>query len=155
MKIGDDPLVIPFRRPMRSLGVAASGLTAQLARLKVIALNIANAETTQGPDGTPYRRKVVEFQEVGFQPLLMGSVNAFEEDVIGGVRVAGVAEDLSEGVLLYDPGHPHANEDGYVRMPNVNITEEMVDMMDARRLFEANASVFEAIKSMMHRATQL
>ncbi len=140
---------------MRSLGIAASGLTAQLARLKVIALNIANAETTQGPDGRPYRRKVVEFQEVGFQPLLMGSVNAFEEDVIGGVRVSGVAEDLSEGVLLYDPGHPHADEDGYVHMPNVNLTEEMVDMMDARRLFEANASVFEAIKSMMRRSTQL
>lgn len=156
VRIGDGSLVTPFRRrPMGSLGVAASGLAAQLARLHVIALNIANAETTRGPDGAPYRRKVVEFQEIGFQPLLMGSVNAFEEDVIGGVRVAGVAEDFSEGALVYDPGHPHANEDGYVRMPNVNITEEMVDMMDARRLFEANASVFQAIKSMMHRAAQL
>ncbi len=153
--LGEGPIVTPFRRPFRSLGVAASGLAAQLARLQVIASNIANAETTRGPDGTPYRRKVVEFQEVGFQPLLIGSLNTFEEDVIGGVRVAGVAEDLSEGVLVYDPGHPHADADGYVRMPNVNITEEMVDMMDARRLFEANASVFQAIKSMMHRATQL
>ena len=149
------PLATRVRKPMRSLGVAASGLAAQLARLEAIALNIANAETTQGPDGAPYRRKVVQFQEVGFQPLLIGSVNAFEEDVIGGVRVAGVAEDLSEGVLVYAPGHPHANQDGYVLMPNVNLTEEMVDMMEARRLFEANASVFQAIKSMLRRATQL
>ncbi len=155
VRLGDGQIANRVRRPMRSLGVAASGLSAQLARLEAIATNIANAETTRGPDGTPYRRKVVEFQEVGFQPLLMGSVNAFEEDVIGGVRVAGVAEDLSEGVLVYDPGHPDANADGYVRMPNVNITNEMVDMMDARRLFEANASVFQAIKSMMHRAAQL
>ena len=64
-------------------------------------------------------------------------------------------EDLSEGALVYDPGHPDADEAGYVRMPNVNITDEMLDMMDARRLFEANASVFQAIKSMMYRATQL
>ena len=153
--IGDGPTATQFRRPLRSLEVAASGMAAQLARLNAIASNIANAETTRGPDGAPYRRKVVEFQEVGFQPLLMGSVNAFEEDVIGGVRVAGVVEDLSEGALVYDPGHPHANEDGYVLMPNVNLTEEMVDMMDARRLFEANASVFQAIKSMMYRSTQL
>ena len=145
VSLGDGLLVTPFRQPMRSLGVAASGLAAQLARLDVIALNIANAETTRGLDGTPYRRKVVEFQEVGFQPLLMGSVNAFEEDVIGGVRVVGVAEDPSEGALVYDPGHPDADEAGYVRMPNVNITDEMLDMMDARRLFEANASVFQAI----------
>ncbi len=153
--LGGGPLATRVRRPMRALGVAASGLAAQLARLEVIALNIANAETTRGPDGAPYHRKVVQFQEVGFQPLLMGSVNAFEEDVIGGVRVVGVSEDLSEGALVYDPGHPDADEAGYVRMPNVNITDEMVDMMDARRLFEANASVFQAIKSMMRRAAQL
>ena len=162
--IGDGPAAIRFldgsitphvRRPMRSLEVAASGMTAQLARLNAIASNIANAETTRGPDGAPYRRKVVQFREVGFQPLLIGSLNAFEEDVIGGVRVVGVAEDLSEGALVYDPGHPHADRDGYVIMPNVNLTDEMVDMMDARRLFEANASVFQAIKSMMSRAAQL
>ncbi len=153
--LGDGPLATQVRKPMRSLGVAASGISAQLARLEAIASNIANAETTRGPDGVPYRRKVVTFEEVGFQPLLIGSVNAFEEDIIGGVRVVGVAEDLSEGALVYDPGHPDADEAGYVLMPNVNITDEMVDMMDARRLFEANASVFQAIKSMMYRATQL
>ena len=155
MSFGEGSPAARVRKPMRSLGIAASGLAAQLARLNVIASNIANAETTQGAGGLPYRRKVVEFQEVGFQPLLLGSVHAFEEDVIGGVRVTGVAEDLSEGTLVYDPGHPDADEAGYVRMPNVNITDEMVDMMDARRLFEANASVFQAIKSMMRRAAQL
>jgi flagellar basal-body rod protein FlgC len=73
----------------------------------------------------------------------------------GGVRVLGTVEDPSEGSLVYDPGHPDADQDGYVRMPNVRITDEMVDLMEARRLYEANASVFDAVKSMLRRAAQL
>lgn len=147
---------IGLRRPMRGLGIAASGLSAQRARLDVIAANIANAETTRGPDGTPYRRKVVALEEVAFQPLLERSASeepAMEE--VGGVRIRGVAEDLGEGPLVYDPGHPDADDNGYVRMPNVSLTEELVDMMDARRLFEANATVFQAMKAMLRRAVQL
>jgi flagellar basal-body rod protein FlgC len=64
-------------------------------------------------------------------------------------------QDMTEGPVVYDPGHPDANEDGYVQMPNVRITDEMVDLMEARRLYEANASVFDAVKSMVRRATQL
>ena len=147
---------IGLRRPMRSLGIAASGLTAQRTRLDAIASNIANAETTRGVDGTPYRRKVVSLEEVGFEPLLnQPTFDPVEDDMLGGVRVVGVGEDPSEGPLVYDPGHPDSDENGYVRMPNVSLTDEMVAMMETRRLFEANASVFEAIKSMLRRATQL
>lgn len=153
--MSDGPVEIGLRRPMRSLGIAASGLSAQRARLDVIASNIANAATTRGPDGTPYRRRVVLLEAVGFQPLLDASTAAAGEDGSGGVRVAGVVEDLSEGPLIYDPGHPDADENGYVRMPNVNLTDEMVDMMQTRRLFDANVSVFQAMKSMLRRATQL
>ena len=143
-----------IRQPMRGLGIAASGLSAQRTRLDAISANIANAETTSGVDGTPYRRKVVRLEEVGFEPLLTGA--AYEpEDEAGGVRVVGVEEDLSEGALVYDPGHPDADENGYVRMPNVDITTEMVDLMETRRLFEANATVFQAIKSILRRSTQL
>lgn len=144
------------RRPMRSLGIAASGLSAQRARIDAVASNIANAETTRGVDGAPYRRKVVQLEEVAFEPLLDAeTVAAPGEEGFGGVQVAGVGEDLSEGPLIYDPGHPDADENGYVRMPNVSITEEMVDLMDARRLFEANATVFSAIKGMLRRSTQI
>lgn len=144
-----------IRRPMRGLGVAASGLSAQRARLDAISANIANSETTRGVDGTPYRRKVVRLEEVGFQPLLTGVAAEPGEEGFGGVRVAGVEEDPTQGPLIYDPGHPDADEGGYVRMPNVDINTEMVDLMETRRLFEANATVFQAIKAMLRRSTQL
>ena len=141
---------------MRGLGIAASGLSAQRARLDAISANIANAETTRGVDGKPYRRKVVQLQEVGFEPVLNGVEAPQQGDEgFGGVRIAGVAEDTSEGSLVYDPGHPDADANGYVHMPNVDLNTEMVDLMESRRLFEANASVFAAIKSMLHRSTQL
>ncbi len=155
-----------IRRPMRALAIAASGLSAQRARLDVIAENIANAEVTRGAGGAPYRRKTVQLREAGpmaqrgptisFGPTEASAAvlaGAMEEG--GGVEVVGIVEDPSDGQLVYDPGHPDADESGYVIMPNVSITQEMVDMMEARRLFEANASVFQAIKSMLHRATQL
>jgi len=175
--MSDGSLTLGLRRPMRSLEIASSGLSAQKARMDVIANNIANAETTRTADGGPYRRQTLVVEEAGFQPVLERSISIKVPRVeaprvgeqleavqeiptqwrtrAGGVRVAGVAEDQSEGQLVYDPGHPDANDEGYVRMPNVSITEEMVSMMDARRLFEANASVFEAIKSMLRQAARL
>jgi flagellar basal-body rod protein FlgC len=155
-----------FRRFFRSMGIASTGLSAQRARIEVIADNIANAETTRTADGTPYRRKVVQLEEIPFSALMeargsSGNVpgprgGGLAGDLeAGGVRILGTAEEMTEGPLVYDPGHPDANEDGYVQMPNVSITDEMVDLMEARRLYEANASVFEAVKSMLRRATQL
>lgn len=145
-----------MRRPMRSLGIAASGLSAQRARMDAIASNLANAETTRTAEGGPYRRQTVQLEAVSFEPLLDAGVEATPgEEGYGGVRIRGVAEDTREGPLVYDPGHPDADESGYVRMPNVSITEEMADLMDARRLFDANATVFSAIKQMLRRATQI
>ena len=72
-----------------------------------------------------------------------------------GVHVAGIAEDSSQGALVYDPGNPDADKNGYVRYPNVRITDEMVDMMDARRVYEANATVFQAAKSMLKQALSI
>ncbi len=76
-------------------------------------------------------------------------------EVAGGVRIAGVAEDASEGPLVYDPGHPDADETGYVRYPNVRITDEMIDLLEARRIYEANATVFQAVKAMLKRAIDI
>ncbi len=146
------------------MGIAATGLSAQRTRIETIADNIANAETSRTQDGTPYRRKVVRLEEVPFADLVAreeasggdgGPKAAGAGEEWGGVRVLDVAEDVSQGPLVYDPGHPDANQDGFVQMPNVSITDELVDLMEARRLYEANASVFDAVKSMLRRAIQL
>ena len=150
-------------RPMfRTLGIAASGMSAQRARLEVIASNIANAETTRTADGTPYRRRVVQIEanpgSAGVMPGMPPTFdlgNADPTSLAHGVRVAAITEDPSEGPLVYDPGHPDADESGYVRYPNVSITEEMVDLMNARRIYEANASVFQAAKAMLRRSLDL
>lgn len=149
----------------RSLRIAASGLSAQRQRLETIATNIANAETTRGVDGTPYRRRLVQLEagratsaltdpaytdEVAIAAAVTGS-----DDDANGVRVAGVVEDPTEGPLVYDPGHPDADQNGYVRYPNVRVTEEMVDLMDARRVYEANATVFQSAKAMLRRSIDI
>ena len=151
----------------RTLGIAASGLSAQRTRLDVIATNIANAETTQtGEAGVPYQRQVVRMAERGnpWQPYEMdaaGNPAAFRLpsgnplDAMHGVSVAAIEADASEGPLVYDPGHPDADAAGYVRYPNVRITDELVDLMDARRVYEANATVFQSAKSMLRRALEI
>ena len=143
----------------RSLGIAASGLSAQRQRLEVIAGNIANAETTMTPEGGPYRREVVRLTpkftgalegaalKAGELPSEVGSGN--------GVQVAAVEVDMGEGPLVYDPSHPDADETGYVRYPNVRVTDEMVDLMESRRFYEANATVFQAAKTMLRRAIDI
>ena len=179
-------------RPMfRSLGIAASGLSAQRQRMETIAQNMANADVTRGPDGQPYKRKDVVMEAATSQNALYNTENfastmgtaAASNSVLGGnafdvattdarkafavpvlpttggvngtmggefgVRVAGLAEDQGEGRLAYEPGHPDANEAGYVRYPDIDTTQEMVKLMDAKRMFEANAAVFQTTKSML------
>jgi flagellar basal-body rod protein FlgC len=146
-------------RPLfRSLSIAASGLTAQRTRMDVIASNIANAETTSTTEGGPYRRKTVSFaaveQSMPMRTEASGPVGPFQYEGAG-VQVTGIAESSDGGQLVYDPGHPDADDKGYVRMPDVSITNEMVDMVDARRSYEANATVFQALKAMLKRATEI
>ena len=156
-----------FVRPMfRTLAISATGLSAQRQRLEVIASNVANAETTRAEDGTPYRRRVVQM-EARTTPGQPYEVNAAGmPDVfrlpsgdplpgLHGVSVTAIAEDQSEGPLVYDPGHPDADAAGYVRMPNVRITDEIVDMMDARRVYEANATVFQSAKAMLRKSIDI
>ena len=77
------------------------------------------------------------------------------DDLTGGVRIAGVTEDKSDGPLVYDPAHPDADKNGYVRMPNVNMTDELMDLMNSRRLYEANATVFQVARTMLHKAIDI
>lgn len=211
-------------RPMfRTLGIAASGLSAQRMRMEVIATNIANAETTHTATGGPYRRRVVQMESAtaeDFQKSLKAAADAStdsptagsaaaraavqargiaasaglagagdadpmaaaeakfdqrlkEADKLSGqaaddaeaaqlnqnegwgVKVTAITEDNSQGPLVYDPAHPDADANGYVRYPNVRLTDELVDMMDAKRMYEANATVFNAAKQMLRRAIDI
>lgn len=159
-----------MRRLFRGLDIAASGLSGQRRRIEVSAENIANADTTRTAEGGAYRRKVVglapgEVREPGLAgPIVAGElpvairageIPTLSADGQRGVVVTGVEEAAGEGPLVYDPSHPDADEDGYVRYPNVRVTDEMVTMMEARRLYEANATVFDAVKSMLRRATEI
>ncbi len=133
-----------------SLDVSASGLTAQRVRLDTISENIANVNTTRTANGTPYRRKTVTLSSMGntnsFASYLSEATN---KNLIGkGVKVEKIEEDKSDFKKEYDPGNPDADKDGYVLMPNVEIINEMVNMIDATRAYEANVTAMNSFKSM-------
>ena len=140
-----------------SLDISASGLTAQRLRMDLISQNIANADTTKTEDGTPYRRKVLVFQQKsGDRPFSEYLTDAGKAQVgIGGVRVLKVADDQTPLKKVYDPTHPDADKDGYVNMPNVNVTTEMINMISASRSYEANVSALNATKSMALKALEI
>lgn len=129
-----------------SLAISASGLSAQRLRMNLISSNLANANTTRMEDGEPYRRKDVVFEGA---PSDFQSVLGDEMDAAGrGVKVLGIVEDNAPFIEKFDPGHPDADENGYVRLPNVNVVEEMVNMISASRSFEANATAVRTTKDM-------
>ena len=133
----------------QAFNISASGMTAERFRTDIIAENIANVNTTTTESGGPYRRKIVTFQEKevnSFSQLYTASKN---KAVGNGVRVASVTEDYeTDFVLVYDPANPDADENGYVSYPNVNTVTEMTNLIDATRAYEANATAFDASKSM-------
>lgn len=140
-----------------SLDISASGLTAQRLRMDLISQNIANANTTRTDKGTPYRRRVAVFEErsstVPFAEYLSDSS---KEKITGkGVRVARITEDPSPFKRLYDPGHPDADAEGYVEMPNIDTVTEMVNMISATRAYEANVTSINSTKSMAMKALEI
>ena len=138
--------------------ISGSALTAQRLRMNVTAENIANAETTKGADGNPYRRKEVTLQSVGqaggFGSQLSRAMGA-SGVAPGGVQATEITEDQTNGKLVYDPSHPDADEQGYVRMPNVDTVTEMVDLIDAQRAYEANVTAMSAAKQMFAKTLEI
>ena len=132
-----------------SFDTSASGLTAQRYRMDIISQNVANANTTRTADGTPYRRKVVVFEEKAGRTSFDSVLGRVKDNYAGkGVRVSKVTEDQwTEMKKVYDPSHPDADENGYVMYPNVDIVTEMTNLIDASRAYEANATAFSASKS--------
>jgi flagellar basal-body rod protein FlgC len=142
--------------------ISATALTAQRLRMNVTAENLANAETTRGVDGQPYRRKEVVLQSApqggGFGAQLnaaMGGGSPVNAAHPPGVQVAGITEDQTNGKLVYDPSHPDANAQGYVRMPNVDTVTEMVDLIDSQRAYEANVTAMSASKQMFAKTLEI
>lgn len=129
--------------------INATGMTAERYRMDIIAQNVANAHTTRTQDGTPYRRKVVVFEEKNSQtPFHQVLLKERDRYSGSGVKVTGVYEDTwTEGNMVYDPSHPDADENGYVMYPNVSIITEMTNLIDASRAYQANATAFDASKN--------
>ena len=140
------------------LEISASALTAEHLRMDVVAENLANAQTTRGADGQPYRRKEVVLQERAgsFGASLSAAMNSSRPPTQGGgVEVGGIVEDQTPLKRVYDPGHPDADADGYVSMPNVDTVTEMVDLIGAQRAYEANVTAMQAAKQMFSRTLDL
>ncbi len=141
----------------KSFGVNASGMTAERFRMDIISQNVANANTTRTEEGTPYRRKVVTFQERTQDITSFGTIfkRARGMDVGDGVKAVSVTEDQSDLTMVYDPSHPDADENGYVMYPNVNIVTEMTNMIDAERAYQANATAFTASKAIATKGLEI
>lgn len=140
----------------QAFDISASGMTAERFRTDVIAQNVANINTTSTGDGTPYRRKIVTFQEkniTSFSDVLERTRNVF---VGNGVKVSKLTEDHeTDFIMKYDPSHPDADENGYVSYPNVNIVTEMTNLIDSSRAYEANTTAFDATKTMAQAGLQI
>ena len=156
-----------------AIDLSATGLMAQRNRMNAIAQNIANSETTRTPEGGPYRRQITVLSELGrsteFKTLFTGekmklmvtqgghlspTYHHRDQELLKGVSATQL-QDQSPPRLVYNPDHPHANEEGYVEMPNVNIVTEMVDMIAASRSYEANVTVINAAKGIARRALEI
>lgn len=126
--------------------ISAQGLMAERRRIEIIANNLANANTTRTPEGTPFRRQLT---------VLLGKQLRQDGKESGGVRVSAVVDDPSPFPQVYNPGHPDANAAGYVAMPNVNSITETVDMLAAARAYEANVQALNTTKRIVRTALSI
>jgi flagellar basal-body rod protein FlgC len=134
-----------------AINASASALDVQRARMEVAVSNLANAESTRGPDGQPYRRRAVVLETAPVDGERVFDVQAQPD----GVRVAGIVEDQTPFRRRYEPSHPDADADGFVAVPNVDVPEEMVDMLGAARAYQANLTAIGLIRDTIQRALDL
>ena len=141
-----------------ALNISASGLTAQRLRMDVTSANLANAQSTRTPGGGAYRRQDVVLQESSgngsFAGALSGALGGGEGGPAG-VEVAAIVPDTTPLRQVYEPGNPQANAQGYVEMPNVNPVEEMTDLIDASRSYQANVTAMQTTKQVFAKTIEL
>jgi len=140
---------------MTAMDISSSGLTAQRANLNVISMNMANIRTTKTVDGGPYQRKSVSFESTPVYSPFDKEMHDHLNRELHGVKVLGVTADQRPFKQVYEPDHPDANEQGYVTYPDINVVEEMTNMMQATRGYEANVQTIQAAKCMFQKALQI
>jgi len=138
-----------FDDMMNAANISASGLSAERLRMEVVANNIANANSTRTPGGGPFRRQDVVFATVLNDHLRGAGAGRLN---LGGVQAVDVVDDPSEFHRVHNPGHPEADADGYVAMPNVHLPVEMVNLITASRAYEANVKVLQFFRQMTEQA---
>ncbi len=139
---------------LTSMRVNSSGMTANRMRMNTISSNIANINTTRTPEGGPYRRKDVIFEAIP-EAKSFGEILNAADNKVNRVQVTDIHVDRRAPQLKYEPDHPDARPDGYVAYPNINLMEEMANMIQATRSYEANASAFKATKGMAMTALEI
>jgi len=139
----------------KAMSISASGLTAQRMRMNTISSNIANINTTKTPEGGPYRRKDVVFEAIPETRNFGEIVTSLPDRNLERVQVSDVVVDRKAPRLKYEPDHPDADPNGYVAYPDINLMEEMANMIQATRSYEANVSAMQATKDMALRALEI
>jgi len=139
-----------------AISASASALNAEKARIEVAVSNMANAESTRGADGQPYRRRDVVLQTTdnAFE-IALGRAGAQATPGVSGVKVAGIVEDQGPFRRRYDPTHPDADGEGFVAMPNVDTPEEMVNMLSASRAYQANLTAIGLIRELVQKSLDI
>ena len=138
-----------------SMNVSSSALSAERTRMNLISSNLANANATRTPEGGPYKRKDAIFSATPAVNSFDRALNGATSKQVRKVEVSEIIEDQNPPRLQYDPGHPDANPQGYVAMPNINVVEEMADMIGATRAYEANVTAVQAAKSMAMKTLEI
>jgi flagellar basal-body rod protein FlgC len=138
-----------------SMNVSSSALTAERTRMNLISSNLANANATRTPEGGPYKRKDAVFAATPLESRFTRALDSATGRDVRQVEVTQIIEDQNQPRMQYDPSHPDANPQGYVAMPNVNVVEEMADMINATRTYEANVTAVQAAKSMALKALEI
>lgn len=132
---------------LSALRISSSGLSAERTRVNAATSNLANAESTRGPDGQPYRRLDPVFESI--------PIEGQGDEGVAAVSVSEVAQDETPGRRVYSPGHPDAGADGFVVLPNINPIHEVVNLMSASRAYDANATAVDTLKTMAQRALDI
>jgi flagellar basal-body rod protein FlgC len=139
---------------LTGLRIGSSGMSAQRMRMNAISSNIANINTTRTPEGGPYRRKDVVLEAIP-EAKSFNEILSHEQEKFNRVQVTDIVSDTKAPLLKYEPENPDANEDGYVAYPNINLMEEMANMIQATRAYEANVSAIQAVKGMANSALEI
>lgn len=138
-----------------ALDIAASGLSAERTHINLISMNLANAKTTRTSEGGPYRRKSLVYQATQLETPFNQTMQDALDQELKGVKVTRIMNDPRPLKRVYEPGHPDADEEGYVKYPDINVVEEMANLMTAMRSYEANVTAVTSTKSMFTKALDL